>query len=189
MWEKGDDKSVYEKSGGEEMNVLKKDDFYTDAIQNDWVTDLDIKWAYEHYVHLNTTQVKEYWQKESSVSVFLLYIEDIGTVAFHYYLTPIMQYIQEQSFYWDENFDIFDGRPIDDDAVCAFDSFPRILQRRFFEKNGKLNRENCKMILQFVNWALDSLDSFNREVFLDKEVTRKEYQKLKDSLRLNFKVR
>jgi len=169
--------------------TLKKEDFYNEALLNDWVTDLDIKWAYEHYAHLNVMQVKEYWQKESSVSVFLLYIEDIGTVAFHYFLNPIMQYIQEQSVYWDENFDLFDGRPIDDEAVYAFDSYPRLLQRRFFEKNGKLNQENYQPILTFVDWTLENLDNFHEDVFLDKSEIRKEYQKLKDSLELIFKVR
>jgi len=169
--------------------TLKKDDFYTDSIQGDWVTDLDIKWAYEHYAHLNVIQLKEYWQKESSVSVFLLYIEDIGTVAFHYFLNPIMLYIQEQSVYWDENFDLFDGRPIDDEAAFAFESFPRLLVRRFVEKKGKLNQENYQSILIFVNWALENLDNFHEDVFLDKSETKKEYHKLKDSLELIFKVR
>ena len=168
---------------------LEKDDFYVDAIENDWVTDLDIDYAYEHYAHLNVLQLKAYWSKEASVWVFLIYIKDIGTVAFHYFLNPVMQYLQEQSCDWDENFYIFDGRPIDDEATNAFEYFPKLVQRRVFEKRGKLNRENCKMILKFVNWALDNLDDFYGDVFLDKEETRKEYQKLRDNLLPILKVR
>ncbi len=164
------------------MNILKKDDLYFNATQNDWVTVMDIVWAYKHYAHMDEKQLKEYWQKKGSISIFLLDIEDIGEKAFQYFVKVVIEYIQEQSIYWDESFEVFDDRPIDDDAVSAFESFPRVLHRRFIEKNGKLNQENYKVILEFIDWALYSLDSFNKEIFLAKETTREEHQRLRDDL-------
>ncbi len=164
------------------MNILKKDDFYFNATQNDWVTVMDIAWAYEHYAHMDEKQLKEYWQKKGSVGVFLLNIEDIGEKAFQYFAKIVIKYIQEQSIYWDESFEVFDDRSIDDDALWAFESFPNIIERRYFKKKREIKEEFRNIILEFTKWALNGFDIFYEDIFLDKEVLQATYCRLQERL-------
>ncbi len=58
------------------MTKLTKDDFYCNIAQEDWIVAMDIEWAYKHYAHMDTEQLKEYWQKQDSYRcIFVKYRE------------------------------------------------------------------------------------------------------------------
>lgn len=161
------------------MKIPIKEDFYINSGEKN---DVDRRYAVRKFLGKNHKDITEYI-KTYSVYGFLETISHIGIKAFVYYLDPILSYVKTQSKYWDDDYDNFDGRDIDDHAPLAYGVLPREIGKKIDEYPDEMKKSINNNLLDFCQWAILNHDNFNKECFV-KENIKKEYidliKKIKD---------
>lgn len=143
------------------MKMPIEEDFY---INSEIKNDEDRRYAVRKFLGKSHKDITEYI-KTYSVYGFLETISHIGIKAFAYYLIPILSYIKIQGKYWDDDYDNFDGRDIDDDAPSVYDIIPMELSKRIDEYPLEMKKYLDESILEFLEWAILNHDNFNEECF------------------------
>jgi len=158
---------------------LSKEEFLLGSKISDLDTKMDVEYAYQKY-H-NIENIKDYLRENQNVDIVLLDLERVGGKAFCSFLIPIMDYIKDQSQYWNQKFENFDNKDIDDSALSAFEILPSMIELRLNKFGSKLL---CKKSLyEFVSWAIENMGNFNVDDIVDFEKIRGYYNRLANELR------
>ena len=147
------------------MQIPEKKDFYLNASNSE----MDITYAINKYLGKNHKEIIEYIEIHS-IFWFLENISYIGLNAYFYYIIPLLSYIKNQSKYWDDNYDNFDGRNIDDDAPLAYSILPREIGKKINEFPVEMKLYLNENILEFFEWAILNHDKFNKECFFEDNI-------------------
>jgi len=155
------------------MNLPTKNDFLFKSTKN---RQEDIDYAIDKYLGKNHNDIMQHF-KNNSVFWFLEHISHIGINAYIYYVIPILSYVKNQSSYWDDDYDNFDGRDIDDEAPMAYGVLAREIGKKIDEYPYEMKKYINNNLLDFCQWAISNHDNFNKECFI-RENIKKEYMDL-----------
>lgn len=159
------------------MKIPTKEDFYLNSSNSE----MDITYAINKYLGKNHKDIIQHI-KTHSVFWFLEHISYIGVNAYLYYIIPVLSYVKNQSKYWDDDYDNFDGRPIDDEAPLAYDVLPKELTKKIQKYPVEMKKVIDNSILEFCLWAISNDDKFNKECFFRDNI-KQDYIDLVDKIK------
>ena len=132
---------------------------------------------YRIYGNLNTRKkLFDYWKENQNVDITLLDLFGIDPIVFCYFLTNAFEYIRLQSRYWHryDEYNDFSNKDIDDSAVSALEVIPD------FIKGFNFNDKCRKDIVNFSSWFLRNSKKFDKEIFANFDLLRKEFSEIKE---------